>query len=104
MALALRRAHSFSFTRVPRVPMVSVPEIALWKDSGVCGRNSYVDSRCWKSQAWRSGTIQARQDATVRLIRGVRIARTMFWYAPESSSDCLPTRHFPQWRGTVVGA
>eukprot|EP00959_Pyramimonas_sp_CCMP1952_P383763 8042510-Pyramimonas_sp.AAC.1 len=60
--------------------MTSAPEIVFWKESGLCGRNKYVDSLL-KSQNWPSGTILDRQDAAVRLIRGVEIPRTMVWYA-----------------------
>eukprot|EP00959_Pyramimonas_sp_CCMP1952_P058163 1214238-Pyramimonas_sp.AAC.1 len=45
---------------------------------------------------WRSGTIEDRQDATVRLIRGVGVPKTMFWYAPAYSNGCLPAGQFPQ--------
>eukprot|EP00959_Pyramimonas_sp_CCMP1952_P165789 3465179-Pyramimonas_sp.AAC.1 len=48
-----------------------------------------------KSQEWRSGAIADRQDATVRLIHGVGIPRTMFWHASGSSNGCVPTRQFP---------
>eukprot|EP00959_Pyramimonas_sp_CCMP1952_P221545 4631399-Pyramimonas_sp.AAC.1 len=51
-----------------------------------------------KSQEWRSGTIQDRQDATVWLTRGFGIPRTMFWHASGSSNGYLPTRQFPQWK------
>eukprot|EP00959_Pyramimonas_sp_CCMP1952_P164060 3430103-Pyramimonas_sp.AAC.1 len=51
-----------------------------------------------KSQEWRSGTIQDRQDATVRLIRCVGIPRTLFWHAAWSSNGCLPTRQCHQWK------
>eukprot|EP00959_Pyramimonas_sp_CCMP1952_P111342 2329148-Pyramimonas_sp.AAC.1 len=56
-----------------------------------------------KSQTFRFGTIQDRQDASARLIRGVGIPRTMFWCLSGSSNRCLPTRQFPQWKCTVVG-
>eukprot|EP00959_Pyramimonas_sp_CCMP1952_P255703 5341146-Pyramimonas_sp.AAC.1 len=64
------------------------------KGSGFGGCNSYADSL--KSQEWRSGAIQDRQDAAVRLIRG--ILGTIFWHASGSSNGCIPTRQFPQWR------
>eukprot|EP00959_Pyramimonas_sp_CCMP1952_P011924 251704-Pyramimonas_sp.AAC.1 len=51
-----------------------------------------------ESLEWRPGAIQDRQDATIRLIRGVGIPRIMFWYASGSSNGCLPTRQFPQWK------
>eukprot|EP00959_Pyramimonas_sp_CCMP1952_P099187 2073689-Pyramimonas_sp.AAC.1 len=35
---------------------------------------------------WRSGSTQDRQDATVRLIRGVGVPRIMLWHASGSSS------------------
>eukprot|EP00959_Pyramimonas_sp_CCMP1952_P149017 3117913-Pyramimonas_sp.AAC.1 len=67
------------------------------KDSGLCGRNSYVDSLS-KSKKWLPGTILDRQDAAARLIRGVEIPRGMFWHASGSSNCCSPTRQFPQWK------
>eukprot|EP00959_Pyramimonas_sp_CCMP1952_P120230 2514052-Pyramimonas_sp.AAC.1 len=60
-----RRAHSL------RIPTIDVPET---------------------SQNWCYGTILGRQDAAVRLIRGVEIPRAMFWHASGSSR-----RQFPQW-------
>eukprot|EP00959_Pyramimonas_sp_CCMP1952_P111516 2332533-Pyramimonas_sp.AAC.1 len=51
-----------------------------------------------KSQEWRSGTVQDRQDATVRMIRGVGVLRMMCWHASGSSNGCLPTRQLPQWK------
>eukprot|EP00959_Pyramimonas_sp_CCMP1952_P226053 4727288-Pyramimonas_sp.AAC.1 len=50
-----------------------------------------------KSQEWRSGTSQERQDA-VGLIRGVGIRKTMFRHVSGSSNGCLPTRQLPQWK------
>eukprot|EP00959_Pyramimonas_sp_CCMP1952_P134881 2822541-Pyramimonas_sp.AAC.1 len=44
---AQRRAHSFSnFARVSRIPKISVPAMVFWKDSGLSGHSSYVDSVC----------------------------------------------------------
>eukprot|EP00959_Pyramimonas_sp_CCMP1952_P210306 4401136-Pyramimonas_sp.AAC.1 len=60
--------------------MINVPETVFWKDSGLCGCNSYVDS-VFKPPTWRSGITPDRQDAAVRLIRGVEIPKTMFWHA-----------------------
>eukprot|EP00959_Pyramimonas_sp_CCMP1952_P216124 4520488-Pyramimonas_sp.AAC.1 len=51
-----------------------------------------------KSQERRSGTIQDRQDATVKLIRGAGVPKTMFWHASGSSNGNLPTRQPPQWK------
>eukprot|EP00959_Pyramimonas_sp_CCMP1952_P120267 2514969-Pyramimonas_sp.AAC.1 len=54
-----------------------------------------VQQLCWstvsESQEWRSGLVQDRPDATVSLIRGGVIPRTMFWHASGSSNSCLPT-------------
>eukprot|EP00959_Pyramimonas_sp_CCMP1952_P468932 9494077-Pyramimonas_sp.AAC.1 len=60
--------------------------------------------RALKSEEWRSGKIQDHQNATVRLIRGVGIPRTMSWHGSGSSNGCLPTKKFHQWKRTVVGA
>eukprot|EP00959_Pyramimonas_sp_CCMP1952_P318993 6674343-Pyramimonas_sp.AAC.1 len=51
-----------------------------------------------KSKGRRFGTTQARQNATVLLIRGVGVPRRMLWHAFGSSNGCLPTRHAPQWK------
>eukprot|EP00959_Pyramimonas_sp_CCMP1952_P347853 7286353-Pyramimonas_sp.AAC.1 len=67
-----------------------------WRDSGLCGCNIYVVC-CFtvlKSPKVRSGTNPDRQDAAVRVIRGVDIPRIMFWHAAGSSNGCL---QFPQW-------
>eukprot|EP00959_Pyramimonas_sp_CCMP1952_P215872 4515410-Pyramimonas_sp.AAC.1 len=61
--------------------MINVPEKAFWKDSGLCGRNSYVGFAVLRSQKRRSLTIPDRQDAAVMVIRGAEIPRTMFWHA-----------------------
>eukprot|EP00959_Pyramimonas_sp_CCMP1952_P221223 4624701-Pyramimonas_sp.AAC.1 len=67
-----RGAHSFeTVARVSRVPITNVPEMVLWTESGLCWCNNYVDLLCLKSYEWRSGNIQDRQDATVRLIRAL---------------------------------
>eukprot|EP00959_Pyramimonas_sp_CCMP1952_P235703 4925801-Pyramimonas_sp.AAC.1 len=70
--------------------MVSVPGIVFWEDSGLGGRNSYVD-------LWRSCAIQERQGAIVRVIRGVAIQRMMLSHASWSSNGCLQMNQFPQW-------
>eukprot|EP00959_Pyramimonas_sp_CCMP1952_P308681 6460539-Pyramimonas_sp.AAC.1 len=72
--------------------------MAFWQDSGLCGRNSYVHSRCRNSQKRRSVTILDRQNAAVGLICGVEIPRVIFWHASGSSNGCLPTGQFPQWK------
>eukprot|EP00959_Pyramimonas_sp_CCMP1952_P459651 9478577-Pyramimonas_sp.AAC.1 len=47
MALALApRTFVVKIRKSLRIPMINVPEMVLWKDSGLCGRNSYVDSLC----------------------------------------------------------
>eukprot|EP00959_Pyramimonas_sp_CCMP1952_P209045 4372835-Pyramimonas_sp.AAC.1 len=47
VALALPpRTFVFKIARVPRMPMINVPETVFWKDSGLCGCNSYVGSLC----------------------------------------------------------
>eukprot|EP00959_Pyramimonas_sp_CCMP1952_P246290 5147731-Pyramimonas_sp.AAC.1 len=51
-----RRAHSFTqFSKVARVPIINVPELIAWKDSGLCGCNSYIGSSRRNSQVdpWR---------------------------------------------------
>eukprot|EP00959_Pyramimonas_sp_CCMP1952_P454467 9469948-Pyramimonas_sp.AAC.1 len=48
-----------------------------------------------KSQGCCSGTVRARQDATVRLIRGGGIPRPMCWHKFGPSHGCLPKRQFP---------
>eukprot|EP00959_Pyramimonas_sp_CCMP1952_P162187 3390820-Pyramimonas_sp.AAC.1 len=47
-----------------------------------------------KSHESRSGTVQDRQDATVKLIQGAGIPRTMFCHVSGSSNAYLPTRQF----------
>eukprot|EP00959_Pyramimonas_sp_CCMP1952_P195238 4082328-Pyramimonas_sp.AAC.1 len=71
--------------------MVNVPELVFSSDSGLSCRNSYVEPQC-RNQERYSGTIQDRQDATIKLIRGVGVPRTVFWHASGSSNGCLPTR------------
>eukprot|EP00959_Pyramimonas_sp_CCMP1952_P195108 4079892-Pyramimonas_sp.AAC.1 len=70
--------------------MISVPVTRLIK----------VHKFCWftvfKSQEWRSGTIQDHQNAAIRLVRGVGIPRTMFWHAPGSLNSCRQTKQFAQ--------
>eukprot|EP00959_Pyramimonas_sp_CCMP1952_P343859 7202582-Pyramimonas_sp.AAC.1 len=52
----------------------------LWSDSGLSGRNSYVEPRCRSPMnGVPSSAIQDRQDATVRLIRGI-----VLWHASGS--------------------
>eukprot|EP00959_Pyramimonas_sp_CCMP1952_P323573 6771457-Pyramimonas_sp.AAC.1 len=67
-----------------------------------------VQQLCWfavlKSQKRPSVTIPDREDAAVRLIRGVEIPRTFFRHASRSSNGCLPTRQFTQWKCSAVGA
>eukprot|EP00959_Pyramimonas_sp_CCMP1952_P294537 6160858-Pyramimonas_sp.AAC.1 len=56
-----------------------------------------------KSQEWGSGTIQGRQDATARLIRGVGIPRTMLAcfrvFRRLSSNEALPSMEMNRCRG-----
>eukprot|EP00959_Pyramimonas_sp_CCMP1952_P419303 8782875-Pyramimonas_sp.AAC.1 len=57
-------------------------------------RNNYAylrQERCF-------GTVLDRQDATVRLIRGVEVMRMVIWHASGSSNCCLPAGQFPQWK------
>eukprot|EP00959_Pyramimonas_sp_CCMP1952_P003249 67424-Pyramimonas_sp.AAC.1 len=70
--------------------MIHAPAVVSWKGSGLCGRNSYVDSRF--------GRILDRQDAAVRLTRSVEIQRTLLWHASGSSNSCLLARQLPQWK------
>eukprot|EP00959_Pyramimonas_sp_CCMP1952_P052980 1108423-Pyramimonas_sp.AAC.1 len=57
--------------------------------------------RCFavlKFHEWYYGTIQNRQDATVRLISGVEVSRMVLWRTWEYSNGSLPMGQPPQWK------
>eukprot|EP00959_Pyramimonas_sp_CCMP1952_P372867 7808058-Pyramimonas_sp.AAC.1 len=60
-----------------RIPMSNVPDMVFWR-AELRGCSSSVDLR-WNFKRSLSGPIPDRQDATLRLIRGVGIPKTMFW-------------------------
>eukprot|EP00959_Pyramimonas_sp_CCMP1952_P232548 4859885-Pyramimonas_sp.AAC.1 len=81
---------------VSRIPMASVPDIALERFRIVWVQQLRRFAVLTSQE--RSGTIQDRQDAAVRLTGGAGFPRIAFWHAAGSSNSCLPAGHFPQWK------
>eukprot|EP00959_Pyramimonas_sp_CCMP1952_P265094 5543154-Pyramimonas_sp.AAC.1 len=60
------------------IPMKKLPKYCFAKARGYEGATLF---EVLKSQEWLSASIQDRQNATVILIRGVGLPRTMLWHA-----------------------
>eukprot|EP00959_Pyramimonas_sp_CCMP1952_P018164 384655-Pyramimonas_sp.AAC.1 len=68
--------------------------MAGWSDPGFVRAQQLHVFAGLKSQDWCSDTIQVRQNATVRLARGVEVLRMR--HALGFSHNCPPTEQFPQ--------